>query len=88
MSKEAARLERLERELERELQSENSALGDKSLKEVKEVKEVQPVINANEKQALETLITAIKIAQSKGAFELDDAVIIGNAKNVLQGLIN
>ena len=60
----------------------------KEVEEVKEVKEVQSVINANEKQSLETLITAIKIAQSKGAFELDDAVIIGNAKNVLQGLIN
>ena len=58
------------------------------VKEVKEVKEVQSVINAQQKQALDILIKAIKIAQSKGAFELDDAVIIGNAKNVLQGLIN
>ena len=54
----------------------------------KEVKEVQSVINAQEKQALDILIKAVKIAQNKGAFELDDAVIIGNAKNVLQGLIN
>ena len=57
-------------------------------KEVKVSKEVKSEINAQEKQALDILIKAIKIAQSKGAFELDDAVIIGNAKNVLQGLIN
>ena len=57
-------------------------------KEVKEVKEVKSVVNTQEKQALDILIKAVKIAQNKGAFELDDAVVIGNAKNVLQGLIN
>ena len=45
------------------------------------------VINKQEQQALGVLIQAVKIATNKGAFELDDAVVIGNAKNVLQGLI-
>ena len=54
----------------------------------KEVKEVKSVVNDQEKKALDILIKAVKIAQNKGAFELDDAVVIGNAKNVLQGLIN
>ena len=52
------------------------------------VKEVQSVINAQEKHGLDILIKAVCLAQNKGAFELDDAVFIGNAKNVLQGLIN
>ena len=55
---------------------------------VQEKVEVKSVINAQEKQALDILIKAVKIAQNKGAFELDDAVVIGNAKNVLQRLIN
>mgnify|MGYP003656604001 CR=1 FL=1 len=48
---------------------------------------VNSVINEQEKQALGVLIQAVKIATNKGAFELDDAIVIGNAKNVLQGLI-
>ena len=52
------------------------------------VKEVQSVINAQEKHGLDILIKAVCLAQNKGAFELDDAVFIGNAKNVLQRLIN
>ena len=53
----------------------------------KDLKEVLSVINEQEKQALGILIQAVKIATNKGAFDLDDAVVIGNAKNVLQGLI-
>ena len=56
-------------------------------KELKKVEEVQSVINNQEQQALGVLIQAVKIATNKGAFELDDAVVIGNAKSVLQGLI-
>ena len=56
-------------------------------KEVEEVKELKSVINAQEKKGLDILIQAVKIAQKKGVFELDDAIHIGNAKNVLQGLI-
>ena len=58
------------------------------VKEVKkEVKVVQSVINLRERDALGILIQAVKIAQNKGAFELDDAIHIGNAKNTLQILI-
>tara|TARA_R110000782_G_scaffold109071_2_gene197860 strand:+ start:714 stop:899 length:186 start_codon:yes stop_codon:yes gene_type:complete len=53
----------------------------------KVVEEVQSVISNQEQQALGILIHAVKIATNKGAFELDDAIIIGNAKNVLQSLI-
>tara|TARA_R110000850_G_scaffold263053_1_gene391812 strand:+ start:36 stop:224 length:189 start_codon:yes stop_codon:yes gene_type:complete len=48
---------------------------------------VNSVINEQEKQALGVLIQAVKIATNKGAFDLDDAFVIGNAKNILQGLI-
>ena len=40
-----------------------------------------------EKQSLQVLIQAVQIAVKSGAFELEDAVHIGNAKNNLQGLI-
>ena len=53
----------------------------------KDLKEVLYVINEQEKQALGILIQAVKIATNKGAFDLDDAFVIGNAKNILQGLI-
>tara|TARA_R110002153_G_scaffold152730_3_gene304435 strand:- start:810 stop:1013 length:204 start_codon:yes stop_codon:yes gene_type:complete len=63
----------------------------KDLKKAVEVKEdvkvLQSVINLKETNALGILIQAVKIAQNKGAFELDDAIHIGNAKNILQGLI-
>ena len=64
----------------------------KDLKKVEEevkgeVKVLQSVINLKETNALGILIQAVKIAQNKGAFELDDAIHIGNAKNILQGLI-
>ncbi len=59
----------------------------KDLKKVEEVQEeVQSVISNQEKQALGVLIQAVKIATNKGAFELDDAIVIGQAKNVLEGL--
>tara|TARA_R110000803_G_C11762385_1_gene294109 strand:- start:55 stop:234 length:180 start_codon:yes stop_codon:yes gene_type:complete len=57
-------------------------------KEVKEVKELKSVVNDQEKKALDILIKAAYIGQEKSAFNLDEAIIIGNAKNVLQGLIN
>tara|TARA_R110000782_G_scaffold82986_1_gene163008 strand:+ start:378 stop:548 length:171 start_codon:yes stop_codon:yes gene_type:complete len=53
----------------------------------KDLKEVQSIINSQEQEALGVLIQAVKIATNKGAFELDDAVVIGNAKNILQRLI-
>jgi hypothetical protein len=55
-------------------------------KELKKVEEVQSVISEQQKQSLNVLIQAVKIATNKGAFELDDAIVIGNAKNVLEGL--
>jgi hypothetical protein len=59
----------------------------KDLKKVEAIKEVvQSVINNQEKQALIVLIKAVKIATNKGAFELDDAIVIGQSKNVLEGL--
>ena len=59
----------------------------KDLKKVEKVQEeVQSVISSQEKKALGVLIQAVKIAQNKGAFELDDAIIIGQSKNVLEGL--
>lgn len=60
----------------------------KDLKKVEEVQEgLQSVITDQEKQALGILIQAIKVAQNKGSFELDDAIVIGQAKNVLEVLI-
>jgi hypothetical protein len=55
-------------------------------KDLKKVEEVQSVISEQQKQSLNVLIQAVKIATNKGAFELDDAIVIGNAKNVLEGL--
>ena len=60
----------------------------KDLKKVEEVQEgVQSVISDQEKQALNILIQAVKVGTNKGAFELDDAIVIGNAKNILEILI-
>ena len=53
----------------------------------KDLKEALSVINKQEQQSLGVLIKAVKIANNKGAFELDDAIVIGNAKNLLQPLI-
>tara|TARA_R110000823_G_C15514428_1_gene454753 strand:+ start:232 stop:411 length:180 start_codon:yes stop_codon:yes gene_type:complete len=55
-------------------------------KDLKKAEELQSVISEQQKQALNVLIQAVKIATNKGAFELDDAILIGNAKNVLEGL--
>ena len=55
-------------------------------KDLKKAEELQSVISEQQKQALNVLIQAVKIATNKGAFELDDAIVIGNAKNVLEGL--
>ena len=53
----------------------------------KDLKEVLSVIDKQEQEALSVLIQAVKIATNKGAFELDDAIVIGNAKNILKTLI-
>jgi len=56
-------------------------------KDLKKVEEVQSVLGDNEQKALGVLIQAVKIATTKGSFELDDAVVIGNAKNIMEKLI-
>jgi hypothetical protein len=38
-------------------------------------------------QALNVLIQAVQVANRKGSFELDESVVIGNAKNFLQKII-
>jgi len=50
-------------------------------------KEQENAFSEQEKQALNVLIQAVQIATKRGAFELDDAVAIGNAKNIIQKLI-
>jgi len=52
-----------------------------------EVIKVDDKLNDQEKQALNILIQAVKIATTKGCFELDDAIVIGNAKNIVEGLL-
>tara|TARA_R110002167_G_scaffold22404_4_gene80386 strand:- start:2031 stop:2219 length:189 start_codon:yes stop_codon:yes gene_type:complete len=53
----------------------------------KEVEVKATQLTAQEAQALSTLIQAVKIATKLGAFELEDAVVIGNAKSVVEKLI-
>ena len=54
----------------------------------KDLKEVLSVINEQEQQALGILIQVVKIATKECTiFELDEAIVIGNAKNLLKGLI-
>ena len=54
----------------------------------KDLKEVLSVINKQEQEALEVLIQVAKIATKECTiFELDEAIVIGNAKNVLKVLI-
>ena len=48
---------------------------------------VQEKLTEQESQALTILIEAVKIATKAGTFELDDAVVIGNYKNLLNKLI-
>ena len=40
-----------------------------------------------ETQAINVLLQAVQVANKKGAFELDEAVVIGNAKNFIQKII-
>jgi len=51
------------------------------------VEEVKEVLSAEQQRALSILIQSVEIATKKGSFSLDDAVVIGNAKNFLQELI-
>jgi len=51
---------------------------------MKEVKEEKSFLTQNDINALNVLIQAVKIATTKGAFELEDAVVIGNAKSALE----
>jgi len=44
-------------------------------------------LNDQQKQALNILIQAVKIATTKGCFELDDAIVIGYAKNIVESLL-
>ena len=53
----------------------------------KEVEVKATQLTAQEAQALSILIQAVKIATKLGSFELEDAVVIGNAKSVLEKLI-
>ena len=53
----------------------------------KEVEVKATQLTAQEAQALSVLIQAVKIATKLGSFELEDAVVIGNAKSVLEKLI-
>jgi|TARA_R110000772_G_scaffold241116_1_gene353399 hypothetical protein len=55
-------------------------------KDLNKAEETESLINDQQKQALNILIQAVKVATNKGAFELDDAIVIGNAKNLLEGL--
>ena len=57
----------------------------KAVKKEVEVKATQ--LTAQEAQALSVLIQAVKIATKLGSFELEDAVVIGNSKSVLEKLI-
>ena len=53
----------------------------------KEVEVKATQLTAQEAQALSILIQAVKIATKLGSFELEDAVVIGNSKSVLEKLI-
>lgn len=54
----------------------------------KDLKEVLSVINKQEQEALGVLIQVAEIATKECTiFELDEAIVIGNAKNVLKVLI-
>jgi hypothetical protein len=53
-----------------------------------EVAEQQSVLVGQYQQALDILIQALKIATKAGTFEMDDVVIIGGAKNLMERLID
>jgi hypothetical protein len=55
------------------------------LKKEVEVKATQ--LTAQEAEAVRVLIQAVKMATKLGAFEIEDAVVIGNSKSVLEKLI-
>ena len=57
----------------------------KAVKKEVEVKATQ--LTAQEAEAVWVLIQAVKIATKLGSFELEDAVVIGNSKSVLEKLI-
>jgi|TARA_R110000824_G_scaffold177162_2_gene356461 hypothetical protein len=57
----------------------------KAVKKEVEVKATQ--LTAQEAQALSVLVQAVRIATKLGSFELEDAVVIGNAKSILEKLI-
>jgi hypothetical protein len=50
--------------------------------------EQQSVLVGQDQQALSILIQALKIATKAGAFEMDDVVTIGGAKNLMERLID
>ena len=56
-------------------------------KVIKKVDEVKEVLSEEQQRALSIIIQSVEIATKQGAFSLDDAVVIGNAKNFLQELI-
>jgi len=56
-------------------------------KVIKKVDEVKEVLSEEQQRALSIIIQSVEIATKQGAFSLDDAVVIGNAKNFLQGLL-
>lgn len=56
------------------------------MKTVKKVEEATQ-LTEQESQSLEILIQAVRIATKSGTFELEDAVVIGTAKNNLEKLI-
>jgi hypothetical protein len=57
------------------------------MKTVKESKEVTTQLTEQESSALSVLIQAVNIANKVGAYELDDAVVIGSAKKQLETLL-
>jgi hypothetical protein len=50
-------------------------------------KQQEQKFTEQETQALNVLIQAVQVANKKGSFELDESVVIGNAKNFLQKII-
>tara|TARA_R110000803_G_scaffold65698_1_gene126829 strand:+ start:277 stop:456 length:180 start_codon:yes stop_codon:yes gene_type:complete len=57
------------------------------MKSVEEAKEVKTQLSELESQSLSILIKAVNLANKSGSYQLDEAVVIGNAKNVLEKLI-
>ena len=53
-----------------------------------EVKEVTTQLTEQESQSLSILIQAVRMATKAGAFQIEDAVVIGTAKINLEKLIS